>query len=134
MKKRIILFFICLVCANDYIGLALVLSTTAPLLLHPSSPMFPAHAFFFNAGMNTHDRLIVMGALLGTFPFAQFFFSPFWGAMSDKFGRKPILVLTLFKSFICYLLAFICFFIMLTASTKFSRSFNDIFGKVSNIL
>lgn len=35
------------------------------------------------------------GWLLGTFAIAQFFFSPVFGGLSDKYGRRPILLLSL---------------------------------------
>lgn len=34
-----------------------------------------------------------LGALMATFSIMQFIFSPLWGALSDRFGRKPILMI-----------------------------------------
>lgn len=36
------------------------------------------------------------GLLMGVFSMVQFFFTPFWGWLSDRFGRKSILLVTLF--------------------------------------
>ncbi|MCA9413224.1 MAG: MFS transporter [Candidatus Omnitrophica bacterium] len=35
------------------------------------------------------------GILMGVFSMVQFFFTPLWGWLSDRFGRKPILLITL---------------------------------------
>ncbi|MFO3797124.1 MAG: MFS transporter, partial [Anaerolineales bacterium] len=36
---------------------------------------------------------ISMGLLMAIFSLMQFLFSSFWGALSDRYGRKPILIL-----------------------------------------
>ena len=45
-----------------------------------------------------------LGALLASYSLLQFVFSPVWGRLSDRFGRKPILVLSLVGSVIGYTL------------------------------
>ena len=47
---------------------------------------------------------IYYGLLLGVFPLAQFFATPIFGQLSDKFGRKNILAFALAASTFCYLL------------------------------
>lgn len=37
------------------------------------------------------------------YPLAQFFFSPFWGQVSDRWGRRPILLMSLAGSTLAYL-------------------------------
>jgi DHA1 family multidrug resistance protein-like MFS transporter len=39
---------------------------------------------------------IAMGLLMAIFSLMQFLFSPIWGALSDRFGRKPILMVGVF--------------------------------------
>jgi DHA1 family multidrug resistance protein-like MFS transporter len=34
-----------------------------------------------------------LGALMATYGFLQFLFAPFWGSLSDRYGRKPILMI-----------------------------------------
>lgn len=44
-------------------------------------------------------------ALLGSiYSLMQFFFSPFWGRLSDRYGRRPILLMSLAGSVISYFL------------------------------
>jgi DHA1 family multidrug resistance protein-like MFS transporter len=39
---------------------------------------------------------VSMGLLMAIFAFMQFLFSPVWGDLSDRFGRKPILLVGIF--------------------------------------
>lgn len=43
-----------------------------------------------------------VGLLLTTYSLFQFIFSPFWGALSDRFGRRPILLTTLAGGAVAY--------------------------------
>lgn len=36
---------------------------------------------------------IAMGSLMAIFSLMQFIFSPFWGDLSDRYGRKPLLIM-----------------------------------------
>lgn len=44
-----------------------------------------------------------MGGLMANFSAMQFLFSPMWGSLSDRFGRKPILMLGVFGNAISML-------------------------------
>lgn len=44
------------------------------------------------------------GLLLSIYSLMQFIFSPFWGQLSDKYGRRPILLICLFGEVFSYLL------------------------------
>lgn len=39
---------------------------------------------------------VAMGTLIAVFSLMQFLFSPMWGALSDRIGRKPVLMLGVF--------------------------------------
>lgn len=39
---------------------------------------------------------MTLGLILGSFSLMQFFFSPIWGRLSDRIGRRPVLMFSLF--------------------------------------
>lgn len=61
-------------------------------------PLLTFYAEEFNA------TPLDVGLLVGSYSLMQFIFSPFWGHLSDRFGRKPILFLTILGSSIGYLI------------------------------
>ncbi|MEX1217217.1 MAG: MFS transporter [Acidimicrobiales bacterium] len=63
--------------AIDLIGFGIVL------------PILPLYAERFGAGA------VIIGLLSATFSLAQLVFAPIWGKLSDRIGRKPIIVLSL---------------------------------------
>lgn len=44
-----------------------------------------------------------VGLVLSAYSLMQFLFSPFWGKLSDRFGRRPILIFCLFGETLSYL-------------------------------
>ena len=46
----------------------------------------------------------IIGVLFSVFSLMQFVFSPIWGRLSDRFGRKPLLILSLLGSVVFYAL------------------------------
>ena len=61
-------------------------------------PLMPFFAETFGAGALT------VGLLSTSFSLMQFLFAPFWGRLSDRIGRRPIILIGLFGSFASYLL------------------------------
>jgi len=47
---------------------------------------------------------IKVGAVVGVYSIMQFFFAPVWGRLSDRIGRRPVLLISLTASFTGYLL------------------------------
>lgn len=47
---------------------------------------------------------MVVGAVVGIYSIMQFFFAPVWGRLSDRIGRRPVLLISLTASFAGYLL------------------------------
>lgn len=45
----------------------------------------------------------VVGAVVGIFSIMQFFFAPVWGRLSDRIGRRPVLLISLTASLTGYL-------------------------------
>lgn len=59
-------------------------------------PQLPRYAEDFNASDNT------LGLLMASFSAMQFLFAPLWGRVSDRVGRRPILILGLAGSTFFY--------------------------------
>ena len=51
----------------------------------------------------------IIGLVVGIFSLMQFIFTPVWGSMSDIYGRKPILVMSLIGNVISYFLMALVF-------------------------
>ena len=60
-------------------------------------PLLPLYAQRFGAGPVAVTWLVAVYSLM------QFFFAPAWGRLSDRVGRRPILLLGLFGSCLSYL-------------------------------
>jgi DHA1 family tetracycline resistance protein-like MFS transporter len=52
-------------------------------------PILPYYAKSFDASP------LVLGLLLAVYPLMQFAFGPIWGRLSDKIGRRPVILLTI---------------------------------------
>lgn len=61
-------------------------------------PLLPRYGETFGA----HD--VTLGLLMAVFSFMQFLFSPFWGRLSDRIGRRPVLMIGLTGSAVFYAL------------------------------
>jgi DHA1 family tetracycline resistance protein-like MFS transporter len=86
-----------LVVLLDMIGLGIIIPILAPVLLDTTTG-------FFSAATPFATKTIVLGLLLATYPLAQFFGAPILGTLSDKFGRKKLLILSLVGTFIGYII------------------------------
>jgi len=60
-------------------------------------PLLPFYANTF------HASAIQIGLLYSIYSFAQLIFSPIWGSLSDKIGRRPIMLISTFGASIAYL-------------------------------
>lgn len=60
-------------------------------------PLLPFYAEFFRASPD------VVGMVMATYSFAQFLAAPLWGRLSDRVGRRPVLLVTLAGSVIAYI-------------------------------
>lgn len=55
-------------------------------------------------GKDLGASALQLGILGASYSLAQFFFAPLWGRLSDRYGRRPILLMSLLGSTISYLI------------------------------
>ena len=53
-------------------------------------------------GRATESSPVMVGLLMSIYSIMQFLFSPFWGGFSDRLGRKPILLVSIFGAAISH--------------------------------
>ena len=79
----------------DMLGIGIIIPIIAPLLLNEDTPLLPASATF-------QERTFIMGLLISSFSIAQFFGSSVLGSLSDRFGRKPVLLASITGTMLGY--------------------------------
>ncbi len=71
-------------------------------------PLLPLYANEFAAVLgidkNSPQMGWLLGALMASFSAMQFLFAPLWGRLSDRIGRRPVLLIGLAGSAVCYAL------------------------------
>jgi DHA1 family tetracycline resistance protein-like MFS transporter len=94
-KKAMVIVF--LVVFIDLLGFGIVL----PLL-----PLYGEHFVepLFEGGEKSKAGGAVVGLLMASFSAMQFVFAPIWGRISDRVGRRPILLIGLVGSVVFYAL------------------------------
>jgi MFS transporter, DHA1 family, tetracycline resistance protein len=95
LTKKLLNLTIILTICLDFIGLGIVIPLLAPLFL--SNPNFLTT-------FNQPQKTIILGLLISAYPLAQFLGAPFLGNLSDRWGRKIILIVSLIITSLSYLL------------------------------
>jgi MFS family permease len=67
-------------------------------------PLLPRYADVYLAGYSDAGKGAVIGVLFSSFSLMQFLFSPVWGRLSDRIGRRPVLLISLSGSVVFYAL------------------------------
>lgn len=91
-SKHAALGIVWLVVFIDLLGFGIVL------------PVLPRQAELYLAGYSAEAKGAVIGILFSIFSLMQFIFSPVWGRISDRIGRKPVLLISLAGSVVFYAL------------------------------
>ena len=94
-SNKAALFTLFLIVFLDMVGVGIII----PIL--PS--IFYGNAFF-PLTLSENARNILLGFLIAAYPIAQFFSAPVLGRLSDKYGRKKILIISLIGTFFSYIL------------------------------
>lgn len=85
-SRRTTLLIVFVVVFIDLLGFGIVL------------PLLPRYGLYFRASLAT------LGLLMASFSAMQFLFAPMWGSLSDRIGRRPVLLVGLAGSTLSYLL------------------------------
>ena len=96
-SSRSALLIVFLVVFIDLLGFGIVLPLLPLYATDILQPLFPGDA----------QRVLrggILGLLMASFSAMQFIFAPIWGRISDRIGRRPILLLGLFASVVFYTL------------------------------
>ncbi len=96
-SRKSTLFIVFLVVFIDLLGFGIVLPLLPRYAKHLLEPLFPGDE-------NRWIRGPLLGILMASFSLMQFVFAPVWGRISDRIGRRPILLMGLAGSVIFYLL------------------------------
>lgn len=83
-----------LVVFAGFVGYSLMIAIFTPLVLRSDGGMLPRWE-------STGARTITLGVLLCLYPLAQFVAAPVIGGLSDRYGRKPTLLVSLMASAAC---------------------------------
>lgn len=93
LSRKPNIFFVCVTMLLDALGIGLLI---------PVAPKLVA----FVQGLPTegaeHDASMAVGLLFATYAAMQFLFAPLIGSLSDRFGRRPVLLCALFGSGVDY--------------------------------
>ena len=92
MPRRSLLLVVFLVVFIDLLGFGMVL------------PLMPVYARRFTAGLPQGQQVLILSALMTCFSIMQLIFAPIWGRVSDRVGRRPVLLLSLTGSTLFYFL------------------------------
>ncbi len=78
------------------LGIGILIPVIPQLLGEPSSP-------YYLLGVGQGDLgFLLLGILMALYPLATFFMAPVLGALSDKYGRKPVLFISILGTAISY--------------------------------
>jgi DHA1 family tetracycline resistance protein-like MFS transporter len=86
------LFIVWLVVFIDLLGFGIVL------------PVMPRQVEHYIGDLSPAAKGTIIGILFSSFSLMQFVFSPVWGRISDRIGRRPVLLISLLGSVVFYAL------------------------------
>jgi DHA1 family tetracycline resistance protein-like MFS transporter len=78
-----------------FVGYSLMITVFTPMIMND-------RGLLLDSGAPMSRRVILLGFLLCLYPLGQFLGSPVLGALSDRFGRKPVLMSSLTVTTACY--------------------------------
>ena len=107
----------------DLVGFGILIPVIPQLLANPHSEFY-----LLPSGFTLSQGYIMLGFLVAIFPFMQFIATPILGQLSDKFGRKKILAISLIGTCLSYLIFAIGIITKNIPLLFLSRGFDGITG------
>ncbi len=83
----------------DLLGIGILIPIVPQLLANPESVFY-----LLPAGWSVEQGYLLLGLLVMVFPLMQFVATPILGELSDRFGRKPVLLFSLMGTCASYVL------------------------------
>lgn len=83
----------------DLLGFGILIPIIPQLLANPASKYF-----LLPKGLGIKEGYILLGFLTASFPIMQFLATPILGQLSDRFGRRRLLAISLFGTCLSYLI------------------------------
>ena len=107
----------------DLVGFGILIPVIPQLLANPRSEFY-----LLPSGLTPSQGYIMLGFLVAIYPFMQFIATPILGQLSDKFGRKKILAISLIGTCLSYLIFAIGIITKNIPLLFLSRAFDGITG------
>ncbi len=83
----------------DLIGIGILIPVVPQLLANPASPQY-----LLPSGMTLEQGYLLLGILTASYTVMQFIAAPILGQLSDKYGRRPVLIASLAGTALGYFL------------------------------
>ncbi|HEY3333151.1 MAG TPA: MFS transporter [Capsulimonadaceae bacterium] len=85
---------------------AIMISLIGFSIIFPLYPSYVSSGLGLGPNVGTNDSRVALygGLLLSSYALMQFLFAPLWGRLSDKIGRKPVLLISLAGDVVFYAL------------------------------
>lgn len=83
----------------DLLGFGILIPVIPHLLANPHSPFF-----MLPAGLTVKQGYILLGFLTAAFPLFQFLAAPILGQLSDRYGRRRLLAISIFGTCLSYVI------------------------------
>lgn len=121
-KNKVLVTIFCTVFV-DLIGIGILIPVIPQLFANPTSP-----EFLLPLGTTLKQGFIMLGILVALYPIGQFLATPILGQLSDRYGRKKILALSLLGTSVSYILFAVGIITKNIPLLFFSRFFDGITG------